>query len=124
MTECDDAAVGEAGRAGRPQPPRVLTRGWTDWDAWRGTRLGLWAWLLQRAAALALVAVIALHLRNPFIRPVQAILLGLVLLHGLLGLRAILLDLGLPVRLHRALFLAALGSSLGLFALVWWWRWY
>jgi succinate dehydrogenase hydrophobic anchor subunit len=102
----------------------VLTRGWTSRDAWRGTRLGLGAWLLQRAAAVALLAVIALHLRNPFLRPVQAALLALVLLHGLLGVRAILLDLGLPVRLHRALFAAALVLGVVLFALIWWWRWY
>jgi succinate dehydrogenase hydrophobic anchor subunit len=82
------------------------------------------AWLLQRATAVALVVVVVLHLRNPFARPVQAALLALVLLHGLLGLRVILLDLGLPVRLHRALFAGALGLSGALFALAWWWRWY
>ena len=107
------------------EPTRcVLHRGWGSRDAWRGTRVGLWAWLLQRAAAVALVGVIVLHLRNPFVRPVQASLLALVLLHGLLGVRAILLDLGLPVRLHRALFAGALVVGVGLFALVWWWRWY
>jgi len=105
-------------------PPPVLTRGWASRDAWRGTRLGLWAWLVQRAAAVALVVVIGLHLRNPFLRPVQATLLALVLLHGLLGLRAILLDLGLPVALHRVLLAAALILGVALFALVWWWRWY
>jgi succinate dehydrogenase hydrophobic anchor subunit len=102
----------------------VLTRGWGSRDAWRGTRLGLWAWLIQRAAAVALVVVIVLHLRNPFGRPVQALLLALVLLHGLLGLRAILLDLGLPVRLHRLLFAGALLLAVALFALAWGWRWY
>jgi succinate dehydrogenase hydrophobic anchor subunit len=105
-------------------PPPVRSRGWATRDAWRGSRLGLWAWLLQRAAAVALVVVIVLHLRNPFLRPVQATLLALVLLHGLLGLRAILLDLGLPVRLHRALFAVALILGVALFALVWRWRWY
>jgi succinate dehydrogenase hydrophobic anchor subunit len=102
----------------------VLRRGWADRDAWRGTRAGLWAWLLQRAAAVALVVVIVLHLRNPFIRSVQAILLVLVLLHGLLGLRAILLDVGVPVRLHRALFVAALALGVALFVGFWSWRWY
>lgn len=102
----------------------VLHRDWTSRDAWRGTRVGLWAWLLQRTAALALVLAIVLHLRNPFVRPVQATLLGLVLLHGLLGLRAILLDFGLPVRLHQALFAGALFLGVVLYALVWWWRWY
>jgi succinate dehydrogenase hydrophobic anchor subunit len=103
---------------------KVLHRDWTGRDAWRGTRAGLWAWLLQRAAALALVVVVVLHLRNPFVRPVQATLLALVLLHGLLGLRAVLLDFGLPVRLHRVMFLAALVLAGVVFVLVWGWRWY
>jgi succinate dehydrogenase hydrophobic anchor subunit len=102
----------------------VLTRGWTGRDTWRGSRAGLWAWLLQRAAAVLLVGVIGLHLRNPFVRPVQAVLLGLVLVHGLLGLRAILLDVGLPVRLHRALFAGALALGVLLFVGFWAWRWY
>ncbi|HEV8676885.1 MAG TPA: succinate dehydrogenase [Methylomirabilota bacterium] len=108
--------------AERPGP--IAYRGWTSGDAWRGTRVGLWAWLLQRTAAVALVVAIILHLRNPFVRAVQATLLALVLLHGLLGLRVILLDVGLPMRLHQALFAAALLLGVLLFALVWWWRWY
>ena len=67
--------------------------------------------------------MIVFHLRNPFVRPVQATLLALVLLHGLLGVRAILLDFGLPVRWHRALFAGAIGLGFLLFALVWGWRW-
>ena len=73
---------------------------------------------------MLLLGVIALHLRDPFVRPVQAVLLALVLLHGLLGVRAILLDVGLPVRLHRALFAGALVLGVLLFVLVWGWRWY
>ena len=103
---------------------RVLKRQLVKAEAWRDTKLGMWAWLLQRAAAVALVAVITLHLRNPFARPVQATLLGLVLLHGLLGVRAILLDFGLPVRWHRALLAGALGLGAVLFAVAWSWRWY
>jgi len=108
---------------GRSGPP-VLTRGWTQPESWRDTKAGMWAWLIQRLAALLLIAVIALHLANPFRRPVQAALLGLVLLHGLLGVRAILLDFGLPVRWHRALFALALLLAAGLFAVVWGARWY
>jgi len=55
---------------------------------------------------------------------VQAALLGLVLLHGLLGVRAILLDFGMPVRWHRLLFAGAIAVGLVLFALVWGLRWY
>ena len=107
-----------------PVSPKVLTRGWTTPEGWRGTRVGMWAWLLQRAAAVALIVVIAWHLRNPFLRGVQAALLALVLLHGLLGVRAIVLDLGLPVRWQRALFALAVGLAVVIFAVVWGWRWY
>jgi len=103
--------------------PRVLRRAWVTREGWRDTKAGMWAWLLQRAAAVGLVVVIVFHLRNPFVRPVQATLLALVLLHGLLGVRAILLDFGLPVRWHRALFAGAIGVGLLLFAIVWGWRW-
>ncbi|MBI4241584.1 MAG: succinate dehydrogenase [Candidatus Rokubacteria bacterium] len=104
--------------------PKVLKREWTTAEGWRGTRAGMWAWLIQRAAALALVVVIVLHLRNPFLLLVQGLLLALVLLHGLLGLRAILLDFGLPVRLHRALFAGAIVLGVALFGGFWLWRWY
>jgi len=103
--------------------PRVLLRAWVTREGWRDTKAGMWAWLLQRAAAVGLVIVIVFHLRNPFVRPVQATLLALVLLHGLLGVRAILLDFGLPVRWHRALFAGAIGVGFLLFAIVWGWRW-
>jgi succinate dehydrogenase hydrophobic anchor subunit len=104
--------------------PRVLRREWTTAEGWRGTRAGMWAWLIQRAAAIVLLVAIALHLVNPFRRGVQAALLALALLHALLGVRALLLDLGLPLRWHRVLFVLALGLAAALFALIWLWRWY
>jgi succinate dehydrogenase hydrophobic anchor subunit len=103
---------------------RVLRRQWASAEGWRDTKAGMWAWLLQRGAALALLLVIVLHLRNPFVRAVQAILLGLVLLHGLLGVRAILLDFGLPVRWNRLLFGGAMVLGAILFAVFWRLRWY
>ena len=93
-------------------------------EAWRDTKAGMWAWLLQRVAALGLIAVIALHLHNPFVRPVQAALLGLVLFHGVLGLRSIVLDFGWPARWHRLLLLLAVVAAAAAFVLVWKWRWY
>ena len=102
----------------------VLRRQWAAREGWRGTRAGMWAWLVQRAAAIALLGVIALHLRNPFVRLVQAALLALVLLHALLGVRAILLDFGLPVRWHRVMLGVALLLGAAIFAAVWGWRWY
>jgi succinate dehydrogenase hydrophobic anchor subunit len=104
--------------------PKILTRGWTTREDWRDTKLGMWAWLVQRGAAVALLVVVAIHLTNPFRRGVQAALLALVLLHALLGVRALLLDFGVPLAWHRALFWLALGSSAVLFAVVWMGRWY
>ncbi len=103
---------------------RVLRREWTTAEGWRDTRAGMWAWLIQRAAAVALLLVVALHLTNPFRRSVQAALLALVLLHALLGVRSLLLDFGLPVRWHRVLFVLALLLGLVIFTLTWRWRWY
>ena len=103
---------------------RVLKRGWTSADDWRDTKAGMWAWLIQRTAAVALLLVVALHLVNPFRRPVQALLLALVLVHALLGVRALLLDFGLPIRWHKSLFVAALVLAALVFAAVWAWRWY
>jgi succinate dehydrogenase hydrophobic anchor subunit len=106
------------------EPPRILRRSWTTAEGWRGSGPGMWAWLIQRAAAVALLLVVALHLVNPFRRGVQAALLALVLLHALLGVRSLLLDFGLPLRWHRALFALALVLAAALFAAVWAWRWY
>jgi succinate dehydrogenase hydrophobic anchor subunit len=102
---------------------KVLTRGWGT-EGWRDTKAGMWAWLIQRAAAILLLLVIVLHLLNPFRRGVQAALLALVLVHALLGVRSLLLDFGLPLRWHRALFGLALVLAALIFAVVWAWRWY
>jgi succinate dehydrogenase hydrophobic anchor subunit len=108
----------------RMSAEKVLRRAWTTREGWRGTGAGMWAWLLQRSAAVALLVVIALHLSNPFVRSVQGLLLALVLLHALLGVRAILLDFGLPVRWHLALLGGALVVGVVIFAAFWIWRWY
>jgi succinate dehydrogenase hydrophobic anchor subunit len=103
--------------------PKVLKRGW-DAEGWRDTKAGMWAWLIQRVAAVLLLVVVVLHLTNPFRRGVQAALLALVLVHALLGVRALLLDVGVPLRWHRALFVLALVLAAAIFAVVWSARWY
>jgi len=102
----------------------TLRRGWTTAEGWRDTKAGMWAWLVQRAAAVLLLVVIAAHLVNPFRRGVQAALLALALLHGLLGVRSLLIDVGVSLRWHRALLALALALAAVLFATVWAWRWY
>jgi succinate dehydrogenase hydrophobic anchor subunit len=104
--------------------PRILKREWTTREGWRDTKTGMWAWLIQRVAAVGLLVVIALHLANPFWRPVQAALLALALLHALLGVRSLLLDFGLSPRWHRSLFVLALVLTGALFLAFWGWRWY
>jgi succinate dehydrogenase hydrophobic anchor subunit len=104
--------------------PKILTRAWATREGWRDTKLGMWAWLVQRGAAVALLVVVVLHLTNPFRRGVQAALLALVLLHALLGVRALALDLGAPLAWHRPLFWLALGLAAALFLLAWTARWY
>ncbi len=84
----------------------------------------MWAWVLQRASAAAIVVVLAFHLQNPFIRTIQFCLLSLVLLHMLLGIRAMVFDLGAPLQWQRPLFGGAVVLVGLLVALVWWWRWY
>ncbi len=103
--------------------PTILKRGWNR-EGWRDTRAGMWAWLIQRAAAVLLLVVVAWHFVNPFRRGVQASLLALVLIHALLGVRSLLLDFGLPLRWHRVLFALALVLAVVIFAVVWSWRWY
>lgn len=103
---------------------KVLKREWTTREGWRDTKVGMWAWLIQRGAAVALLVVITLHLANPFRRPVQAALLALALLHALLGVRSLLLDCGLASRWHRPLFILALALAGLLFVAFWSWRWY
>lgn len=123
IDRCKDAANEEREAPGR-QAPKILKREWTTAEGWRDTKAGMWAWLIQRAAAIALLFVVSFHLANPFRRGVQTVLLALVLVHALLGGRSILLDFGLPVRWHRVLFGAALLLAAIIFAALWAWRWY
>jgi succinate dehydrogenase hydrophobic anchor subunit len=105
------------------RPRRILRRRWATAEGWRGTRAGMWAWLVQRGAAVVLLLVIVLHVRTPYWRAGQALLLALVLVHGLLGVRAILLDFGLPVRWHRLALVGAGALAVVIFGAVWGWRW-
>ncbi len=88
---------------------------------WRATRVGMWAWLMQRVTALAAVAFVLLHLTYPYQVIFQVLLLTAVAFHLALGLRVIVLDLGARVGLQKLLFGAAavLGTVLLVIVLRW-----
>jgi len=88
---------------------------------------GSLAWLIHRITGILLTLYIFLHLyvlsnlkdpdrysaimglmKNPLVVLSEVGLLGLVLAHGLNGLRVTLLELGLASRIHKTLFYAAL----------------
>lgn len=57
--------------------------------------MSMWAWIGQRVSAIFALALVIVHYINPLNQRVQTALLAFVVLHALLGLRVILLDLGL-----------------------------
>ena len=95
---------------------------WGEHDPHRraSTPLGMWAWLLQRISALAIVVLIALHVLLPYKPIIQFLLLLTVTFHATLGLRVILLDFNLvSVRHHKALAWGLTGGGLVVMFLVW-----
>ncbi|MDA8431976.1 MAG: succinate dehydrogenase, cytochrome b556 subunit [Nitrospiraceae bacterium] len=94
---------------------------------------GSFAWFIHRITGILLTLYIFLHLyvlsslrnpvryealmqtmRTPFFKFLEAGLLGLVIGHGLNGLRLTLIDMGLPTRLQKPLFWAAFGVGAAL----------
>jgi succinate dehydrogenase / fumarate reductase cytochrome b subunit len=97
-----------------------LRRNELDPNRWRSTQAGMWAWLWQRISALAIIALLAIHMTLPHRPLIQFLLLLTVIFHLALGVRVILLDFGLVnVKYQKALIggLAALGAVI--FVLVW-----
>ncbi len=95
---------------------------WGEHDPHRtvNTPLGMWAWLMQRISALALVVLIGLHVALPYKPFVQFVLLLTVTFHATLGLRVILLDFNLvSVRHHRKLAWGLVGCGLVVMLFVW-----
>lgn len=89
--------------------------------------VGYLPWLLHRASAVALVVLLALHVAVQaygFVAPSRwgvyggllDLTLGLVLLHGFLGVRATVLESSLPRRVKPALVWLVGVASVGLFA--------
>ena len=101
---------------------RILQRSIITPEGWQDTKAGMWAWLVVRASAVFLVLLVAAHLVYPYAVSVQFLLLLSLTFHGTLGVRVILLDLGVVTRFQKALSAGLLVLGLVVFLLVWWGR--
>ena len=65
---------------------------------WKETPGSMWAWLAQRVSALFALGLVIYHYFNPCNPQAQNLLIGFVIFHAALGVRVILLDLGITKR--------------------------
>jgi succinate dehydrogenase/fumarate reductase cytochrome b subunit len=95
---------------------------WGELDPHRreNTQIGMWAWLLQRISALAIIIFLALHVTLTYKPLIQLLLLLAVTFHAALGLRVILLDFNIVgVKYQRALIWGLGGLCLTVMAVIW-----
>ena len=104
---------------------------------WKG--VGMWAWVLFRISGLVLVAYLFVHIwvishgrtsaeslnnlfdmfDKPFLVFLDLMLVSAVLYHVLNGVRIVLMDLGVGIRQHKAVFwvcMVVAAAALSLFA--------
>jgi len=99
---------------------KPLRRGELDPHRTEHTRAGMWAWIWQRASAMVLIALVALHLALTYNLVIQFLLLLTIAFHAALGLRVILLDFNIvSVKYHRALIWALVALALAVTVIVW-----
>jgi succinate dehydrogenase/fumarate reductase cytochrome b subunit len=99
---------------------KPLERGELDPHRAAGNGAGMWAWMLQRGSALALLVLVALHLARTYNRTVQFLLLLVIAFHAALGVRVMLLDMNLvAVNNHRRLIWVLLGLATAIALIVW-----
>ncbi|HWB84653.1 MAG TPA: hypothetical protein VG675_10980 [Bryobacteraceae bacterium] len=95
---------------------------WGELDPHRtaNTRAGMWAWMFQRASAVALIVLVALHLALTYNRVIQFLLLLVISFHAALGVRVMLLDFRVvSVKYHRALIWGLLSLGVAVTLLIW-----
>lgn len=104
---------------------------------WKG--LGMWAWILFRLSGLILAGYLFVHVwvisqgragaetlddlfetfHNPFVVFLELMLVAAVLYHALNGVRIVLMDLGVGIRRHKAVFwvcMVVAAATLSVFA--------
>lgn len=79
----------------------------TRWATWRATTPGMWAWLTQRLAAVALIPLLLLHISYPYKVVTQFLLVTVITFHALLGIRVLLIDAGVNVKAEKILIVVA-----------------
>ncbi len=95
---------------------------WGELDPQRtlNTPIGMWAWILQRISALAIVVFLGLHLTLTYKPIIQFFLLVSVVFHAALGLRVILLDFNLVNgKYHKMLIAGLLVLAVILLLIIW-----
>lgn len=97
----------------RLPPPAARPRPW-DLTVWRALYPGMWAWVLQRLSALAVLVLFPLHVMNPYVDWIRVVMLACVTWHAMHGIKVVITDFGFPAR-HQRKLLAVL-SALGLAA--------
>jgi succinate dehydrogenase/fumarate reductase cytochrome b subunit len=97
-----------------------LIKGEFDVNRWRTTQVGMWAWILQRISALAIIFLLGLHLTLTYKPVIQFLLLMTVTFHAVLGLRVILLDFNVVNVKYQKALIAGLGATgILLFYIIW-----
>ena len=95
---------------------------WKELDPYRrrSTYIGMWAWVWQRISALAIIALLVLHLTLTYIPMIQFLLLMAVTFHAALGIRVILLDFNIVnVKYRNLLLYGLLGLGIVAFIMIW-----
>lgn len=100
--------------------PKIFRRSSTSVEAWRDTKAGMWAWILQRVSAVILVFLAGAHLMYPYTVLTQVLLLFTLIFHGVLGIRVVLMDLGVGGRFQKPLTAGLLLLGLVIFLSTWW----
>jgi succinate dehydrogenase/fumarate reductase cytochrome b subunit len=103
-------------------PDRALGKKmrWTDYYLWKVPAPGIWAWLGTRVSALLILLFIPLHLLFTYSRLIQFVLILLIVFHGFLGIRLIIIDFfDIGPKAQKILSMAFFLTAIFVFLIVW-----